>query len=69
MRPDPPYTVSGVAENVKNGGLAAGEEPEYYRLRRNRAEDWDREGIVLLKSNLPWTLSDSDGAVSPTGLL
>lgn len=52
---DPPYTVVGIAEDVKNGGLAAGEEPEYYRLRRNRAEDWDREGVVLVKSNLPAT--------------
>src|SRR5450631_2676044 len=39
---DPAYTVVGVAEDVKNGGLAAGEEPEYYRLRRDREEDWDR---------------------------
>ncbi len=52
---DPPYTVVGIAEDVKNGGLAAGEEPEYYRLRRNRAEDWDREGVMLVKSNLPAT--------------
>jgi predicted permease len=57
---DPPYTVVGVAADVKNGGLAAGEEPEYYRLRRNRAEDWDRSAVVLVKSNLaaatlqPW---------------
>lgn len=50
---DPLYTVVGVAENVKNGGLAAGEEPEYYRLRRNRPEDWDRRAVVLIKSNLP----------------
>lgn len=50
---DPPYTVVGVAGDVKNGGLAAGEEPEYYRLRRNRAEDWDRSAVVLVKSNLP----------------
>jgi putative ABC transport system permease protein len=50
---DLPYTVVGVAADVKNGGLAAGEEPEYYRLRRNRAEDWDREAVVIVKSNLP----------------
>jgi putative ABC transport system permease protein len=50
---DPPYTVVGVAGEVKNGGLAAGEEPEYYRLRRNRAEDWDREGVVIVQSSLP----------------
>ncbi|MGB6830878.1 MAG: ABC transporter permease [Terracidiphilus sp.] len=50
---DPPYTVVGVAADVKNGGLAAGEEPEYYRLRRNRAEDWDRGGVVIVRSSLP----------------
>ncbi len=50
---DPPYTVVGVAGEVKNGGLAVGEEPEYYRLRRNRAEDWDRGGVVMVRSNLP----------------
>jgi len=50
---DPPYTVVGVAGDVKNGGLAAREEPEYYRLRRNRPEDWDRGAVVLVKSGLP----------------
>ena len=35
------YTIVGVAANVKNGGLTGEEEPEYYGLRRNRAEDWD----------------------------
>lgn len=50
---DPPYSVVGVAGDVKNGGLAAGEEPEYYRLRRNRAEDWNRGAVVLVKSSLP----------------
>lgn len=50
---DPPYTVVGIAADVKNGGLAAGEEPEYYRLRRDRAEDWDRSGVVVVKSRLP----------------
>jgi predicted permease len=50
---DPPFTVVGVAADVKNGGLAAGEEPEYYELRRNRAEDWDRGGVVIVRSNLP----------------
>lgn len=50
---DPPYTVVGVAGEVKNGGLAAGEESEYYRLRRNRPEDWDRGGVMIVRSNLP----------------
>jgi len=52
---DPPYLVVGIAGDVKNGGLAVGEEPEYYRLRRPRAEDWDRGAIVLVKSSLPAT--------------
>ncbi len=50
---DPLYTVVGVAADVKNGGLAGGEEPEYYRLRRERAEDWDRSSILILKTTLP----------------
>jgi putative ABC transport system permease protein len=53
------YTIAGVAANVKNGGLSGEEEPEYYGLRRNRAEDWDRGGtwgrtsIVVVRSALP----------------
>ncbi len=50
---NPRYTVSGVAEDVKNGGLAAGDEPEYYRLRREEPEDWDRAATIILKTNLP----------------
>ena len=38
-------TVVGVAANVKNGGLSGEQRPEYYRLRRNRAEDWDGAGV------------------------
>jgi predicted permease len=47
------YTVLGVAADVKNGGLAGGEEPEYYRLRRQRAQDWDRSSVLILKTTLP----------------
>jgi ABC-type antimicrobial peptide transport system permease subunit len=43
----------GVAADVKNGGLAGGDEPEYYRLRRRRAQDWDRDSILILKTTLP----------------
>jgi predicted permease len=50
---DPAYTVVGVAADVKNGGLAGGEEPEYYRLRRQRAEDWDRSSVLILRTTLP----------------
>jgi len=58
--PDSPwYTVVGVAANVKNGGLTGEEEPEYYRLRRNRAEDWAGGGtwgqtaVIVVRSSLP----------------
>ncbi len=50
---NPPYTVVGVAVDVKNGGLAGGDEPEYYRLRRNKAADWNRDSVVIVKTNLP----------------
>jgi putative ABC transport system permease protein len=50
---NPAYTVAGVAGDVKNGGLAAEDEPEYYRLKRDAAEDWDRAGVLLLKTTLP----------------
>ena len=58
--PDAPwYTVAGVAANVKNGGLTGEEGPEYYRLRRNREEDWAGRGVwgqtavVVVRSSLP----------------
>ena len=35
------YTIVGVAANVKNGGLTTENEPEYYKLWRNRPEDWN----------------------------
>ncbi len=58
--PDSPwYTVAGVAANVKNGGLTGEQNPEFYRLRRNRAEDWGGRGVwgqtsmVVVRSSLP----------------
>jgi putative ABC transport system permease protein len=54
----PWYTVAGVAANVKNGGLTGEEEPEYYRLRRDRAEDWAGNGrwgqtaVIVVRSSL-----------------
>jgi putative ABC transport system permease protein len=50
---DPSCTVVGVAADVKNGGLAEGDEPEYYQLRRQAAQDWDRSSILILKTTLP----------------
>jgi putative ABC transport system permease protein len=58
--PDGPwYTVLGVAADVKNAGLTGADEPEYYRLRRNLADDWNWYGVLLLKTSL------SPSAVAP----
>jgi predicted permease len=50
---NPSYLVIGVAEDVKNGGLAGEDQPEYYRLRRNRPEDWSRTSTIIVGSKLP----------------
>ena len=53
------YLVVGVAAAVKNSGLANEDLPEYYKLRRNQAEDWEGSGawdtsaLVLLRSSAP----------------
>jgi predicted permease len=52
----PIYTVAGVAANVKNAGLAGEDDPEYYTLRRNRAEDWDGHCVLLVETALPPSL-------------
>jgi hypothetical protein len=68
---DPWYTIAGVAADVKNGGLAVGQEPEYYRLLRNKPEDWNPDEIFTLKTNLPpdrieaWVRSQAS-AIDPT---
>jgi putative ABC transport system permease protein len=51
----PWYTVQGVASEVKNAGLDAPAEPEYYRLRRNLPDDWQQapSAVVVLKTTLP----------------
>ena len=49
---DPLYTVVGVAANVKNAGLTASDEPEYYRLRRNVPEGWGRSSVLILETTL-----------------
>jgi ABC-type antimicrobial peptide transport system permease subunit len=49
---DPPYTVAGVAADVKNSGLIGEDEPEYYRLRRNVPEDWDNRATIVMKTSL-----------------
>ena len=55
----PWWTVVGVAADVKNGGLSGEQLPEYYKLRRNRAEDWGGSGewgrtaVMVVKTSLP----------------
>jgi predicted permease len=49
----PVYTVVGVAENVKNAGLAGADEPEFYTLRRNHGEAWMNHCVLLLETTLP----------------
>jgi putative ABC transport system permease protein len=44
----PWFTVLGVAPNVKNSGLGVDDEPEYYQLRRNAAEDWQQGSSAAL---------------------
>jgi putative ABC transport system permease protein len=50
---NPRYTVVGVAEDVKNAGLAAEDDPEYYRLLRNQPDDWNRASTLIVKTTLP----------------
>jgi len=70
--PDGPwYTVSGIAANVKNAGLAGTDEPEYYRLRRDLAEDWSTDAVLEVKTTLgpeslaPWVREQIAG-IDPT---
>jgi predicted permease len=54
LGPDDPFSlVVGVAANVRNNGLTAANEPEYYRLLRNAPEDWDDKETLLVQSALP----------------
>ena len=71
------YTVVGVAADVKNGGLTGEDVPEYYRLRRDQAEDWaccghwGQTAVVIVRSSLPaealspWILTQV-AAIDPT---
>ncbi len=49
----PWYTVLGVAGNVKNAGLSGADEPEFYRLRRSIADDWNPWSVISLRTSLP----------------
>ena len=48
------FTVAGVADDAKNGGLTSDEEPEIYYLRGDVASDWrDRRAVLVIRSALP----------------
>jgi putative ABC transport system permease protein len=49
------YTIVGVVENVKNGGINKPDTPEIYFLRQNVAEDWTtgRVPLLIVRSVLP----------------
>jgi len=49
----PWYTVLGVAADVRNAGLTGAEMPEFYRLRRNLAEDWNPWEVMMVRTELP----------------
>jgi putative ABC transport system permease protein len=67
----PWYTVMGVAANVKNAGLTGADEPEFYQLRRDVADDWTSSAVMILKTSLqpaavaPWVRSQI-AAIDPT---
>jgi putative ABC transport system permease protein len=67
----PWYTVQGIAADVKNSGLSGADEPEYYRLRRDVAEDWNDDAVLVMKTTLrpeaaaPWIRSQI-GQLDPT---
>ena len=48
------FTVAGVVDNVKNGGLTQENDPEIYILRRYVGDDWvGRRNVFLIDSVLP----------------
>ncbi len=69
----PWFTIEGVAADVKNSGLEAEYQPEYYQLRRDNAEDWQQapSAALVIKTSLaptavaPWIRAQI-GAIDPT---
>jgi predicted permease len=58
------FTVVGVAENVRNGGLVERDDPEIYFLRNNVGDNWDGSSPLMLVSSVlspkavaPWVRS------------
>jgi putative ABC transport system permease protein len=69
LEPDGPwYTVIGVAGNVKNGGVLAEDDPEYYVVRKHEAGAaasenpspiFDRRASIIIRSSLaPATIAN-----------
>ena len=50
---DPWHLVVGVAADVKNAGLEAPDQPEFYRLLRNQLEDWQQapSAVLILRTS------------------
>ena len=70
--PDGPwYTVLGVAANVKNAGISGQDEPEFYRLSHNVADEWTPWNVAVIKTTIapdsisPWIRSQIT-AIDPT---
>ena len=38
---------------MKNAGLAGQDDPEYYTLRRDNADDWSAHAVIVLETTLP----------------
>jgi putative ABC transport system permease protein len=57
------YTVVGVAQNVRNGGLTDPDIPEFYSLRHNMPADWGNHNAMVFDTTLsaqtvlPWVRS------------
>jgi predicted lysophospholipase L1 biosynthesis ABC-type transport system permease subunit len=64
-RDDKWFTVVGVAENVKNGGLTQQDDPEIYFLRQSIAQDWGGRAPVGEVMSGAAPLMIVDAALSP----
>lgn len=49
----PVFTIAGIAGNVKNGGLAGQDDPEFYILRTSHPDNWDSHHFFLLEAAFP----------------
>ncbi len=49
----PVFTIAGIAGNVKNGGLAGQDDPEFYILRTSHPDNWDSHHFFLLETAFP----------------